>query len=609
MEIIDHLIEAKNFNLFLGAGISKKAPSYAPIWRELLNNFIKGLYKKLEPEHWPALANCQDHIDKLTQFNFRPETFWEFCQVYLSADTIIKFLSVLDIGSPNTNHMLFSYLLFNGYVRNIITTNFDQYIEQCCPGCDVIRSDVQISHLLAGNKSTIRGKVIKIHGCLKEPNSLQFNLKQTANLSPYKQELLHKTLLGSSLLICGYSGYDDDILPVLRKIIPSMEKVVILSYPGSDKNEPVQKLSNEFKNVSIVEVDINEAILEWIIKSQKKSQSRFIPEWLVCNKHKSRHKTIEKWIAKNGFKFAKKEETVQDIQHKCDEINRHSLQDILFPEIPFFLSKLYNFAGFTKHANSYAILADDAREDRRYAATVSKELEYQIYLNLQNTFSKSEHPTILPPHFYHNKLKESGLVKDSWEKTIEVNVDYALNLIINKENCNEREMQQAKHHLEAAYTLFKSGVINGSFCFKICWAMGRLKSSQAQYAEAIQLYNEGMTCVNDLSMLDKVTGSSFCLDVATSHYEESVKNLDDNLLRQAYELYEVSRQLAENINDYDNLTKSLKGLAMIELYSMEFEKSREHILQAEETCKRTGNSRLQERISQTKDFIFKSTSI
>lgn len=605
MEIIDYLIKTKEFNLFLGAGISKKAPSYAPVWRELLNNFIVGLYKKLEPENWPALMKCQDHIDKLTGFDFRPETFWEFCQTYLSTEAIIRFLGVLSIGSSNTNHMLFSFLLSKGYVRNIITTNFDQYIELCCPACEVIRNDGQISQILTGNKD-IRGKVVKIHGCIEEPNSLQFNLKQTEKLSLPKQDLLHKMLPGTSLLVCGYSGYDDDILPVLRQIIPLMKKIVVLSHPGSNPNEPIKKLAGRFNNVSVHEVDISKTIEAWIVNRQSKPRKRFFWKLSGGYKEQSNDKIIRKWMADNQFKFTGDVVTEQELVKKYEEITRDSFQDIVFPKIPYFLSILYNFSGFPVHAGSYARLAEDAMEDRRYAASVSKELEYLINLNLQNTSGKFGNGTGFPTRYYHSKLMESEEVKNSWEKTIEVNFERAFNVIINKQYSDALEMKQAKKNIEGTYELFKSGMIGGSFFFRVCWAMGRLRSREKFYDEAILLYEEGLACLKGIRQLDKFTEAYFMLDVAAACYNESMKKLDDSLLIKSYEFYNISRKLAENINDYETLTKSLLGLALIELFSMEFEKSKEHIHLAEVKVMHTGNAALQERISNTKDFILDS---
>ena len=345
--ILQQLQEKGQFNIFAGAGISKLPPAYAPIWREMLIDFSGALFSCMKREKWPAVAVSENELEELRKFNFRPETFWQRILNTTSLSFTCEALKVVNLGKPNLNHRIIAELIRRNIVNNVITTNFDEYLDvEMQNTSKVIVNPPDSSQ--KGGKSVL----FKIHGTVSDPESMQFALEHTQALPEWKTKLLNDCLAGRPLLISGYSGYDDDIFPVLRQLVEKLPEVVVIRFPGTSREEPIQRLG-DLHNVKIYESNISSEIRDWADKEIR--DGHLGPNILL--------------------------EEVGSVP----DLEKHylkALSKLELPRIPYMLSTLLELAANKPLALKYAYLADDAREDPRYEKYLLNELQYDILMNL-----------------------------------------------------------------------------------------------------------------------------------------------------------------------------------------------------------------------------------
>ncbi len=318
-------------NLFLGAGISKQAPAYAPIWREMQIGFCEALFARMKSEKWDV-ADTETEIGELRRFNFRPETFWERVLNHTSLEFISSALQIVNRGQPNLNHKVIAELCRQTIVNNIITTNFDEYLDQCLPPhfCRVV---------LQGDVVSAEAKQIyfKIHGTIRSPESLQFTLQNTKKLPDWKSDLIERCLEGHALVIAGYSGWDDDIMPRLKEIAARIPKIIVLRYPGASKDEPVNSLG-QFPQTEFIDTDFSKETQEW---------------------YNSRKNILKKHIEDPSSFFAKKVPDMKGFYGGVADM-------LAMPVIPYLVSLLFELAANRDFSKKYAWMADDACGDKRY---------------------------------------------------------------------------------------------------------------------------------------------------------------------------------------------------------------------------------------------------
>lgn len=129
-----------------------------------------------------------------------------------------KFSKVFLNAKPTDYHFTIAYLLISQKVNTVITTNFDDLIEQAF---DILthklKSKIKLNIVYDEKKSRIANTptLIKIHGCAKHPHTLIFNLRQVGiGLDEWKIRLLKK-LSSDPFIFIGYSDQDKDLSPIL----------------------------------------------------------------------------------------------------------------------------------------------------------------------------------------------------------------------------------------------------------------------------------------------------------------------------------------------------------------------------------------------------------
>lgn len=230
--------------LFVGAGVSIPLPAGAPSWNSLKREILKAFHEKLFSKNWPINAYLSEAKDRVTTSNVRPETFLFLLTQHSSGLFVNGLIESINLSHPNPNHYLISNLLNKGVVKKIVTTNFDQYIEKCLDGnYELAVNEDEIGYCLENLGSPI---IFKPHGCLSQPNSMKYRLDQIQKLSETKAALLESVLLQAPTLFVGYSGNDEDIFPVLSKLIQKSKfNSYVCSFPSSPDDEPIKNLIDE----------------------------------------------------------------------------------------------------------------------------------------------------------------------------------------------------------------------------------------------------------------------------------------------------------------------------------------------------------------------------
>ena len=554
--LINQIESMKPVNLFLGAGISKLAPAYAPIWREMQLGFCEALFDRMKLEKWD-LKDVEPEIEALRRFNFRPETFWERILGRTSLKFVSSALSIVNLGKPNLNHTIIAEMCNQGIVRNVITTNFDEYLDNSLP--HGFRRIVSQKDLPTANQQRV---YFKVHGTISSSESLQFTLQHTKKLPEWKSELLEGCLEGIPLVVVGYSGWDDDLMPRLLGIAAHIPKIIVVRYPGASKDEPVNALA-QFSQTEIIEADFSKEIQKWCDQNSKKFEKIL--------KHKN---PLSGSKAPDGKSFYS-----------------NVLTKLSMPVIPFLASQLFELAANRDYFKRYAWLAEDACDDPRYEGQVSDEFKRQVKVALSMAVAPkdAEMSKLLMEQANENYPDQSAPIAHSTMENIDRVFEYFFGGELTPEQ--EREIEQ---YAGGALKMREIGMIHGAgIQFRAGWCMGRLRKSQNRLAEAVDYYTQAVKDIPDT--LEDVQKCSFYLDCGLAAFYHSVPEQDDKLLATAIGVLEESERIAVNINDHLTAAKAMMNLSNCYALCGKPDLAMQKVKRAQELARLTGDQGLQQR--------------
>jgi len=235
-------ISARETAVLCGAGIS----------------FHSGLpvVHQLVPYVLEVLGATRREISTVMDSDLPFEAFIETLQEHSSVDDLFD---LFDQGEPNTNHVLLAKLLKAGYLKTIVTTNFDRLLERALAGegllegadFDVFHREMDFSGL---DWSSSRTKVIKIHGSVADKKGMSITLKQVASremAEPRRRIITNLFATGGhqNVLILGYSCSDIfDISPCIETIEGSRKRVFCVEHSAENRAEDIRSrgLKNPF---------------------------------------------------------------------------------------------------------------------------------------------------------------------------------------------------------------------------------------------------------------------------------------------------------------------------------------------------------------------------
>ncbi len=211
--------------LLLGSGISRSSgiPTGWEIVLDLIRNVaaIQGQECGEDPEAWyrstyEKEANYSDLLEMIAKTSAERR---QILGPYFEPNTEER-----EAGKkvPTPAHHAIAKLVFDGYIRVIVTTNFDRLIERALEAAGVVPSviDSTDSILGAAPLSQSRCTVIKIHGDYLDTR-LKNTSKEIGRYDKVTNRLLNRVFEEYGLIVCGWSADWDVALRAAIERCPS----------------------------------------------------------------------------------------------------------------------------------------------------------------------------------------------------------------------------------------------------------------------------------------------------------------------------------------------------------------------------------------------------
>jgi tetratricopeptide (TPR) repeat protein len=226
--------------VFCGAGISRD--SGLPV----VNQIVPYILEKLKvPE--------EDLENILNQENSTKIPFEAFMEVLQENSTMERIFDIYGQGEPNTNHILLANLIKEEKLKTIITTNFDNLIENALlMGPKILKANIDYDVIYKEedfekiNWSDGRIRIIKIHGSVEDQERMVITLKQVANkvLSKARMSVIENVFSNGNhrnVLILGYSSSDIfDLTLHIQSIREKFKDVYYIQHSDFPKVEDIQ---------------------------------------------------------------------------------------------------------------------------------------------------------------------------------------------------------------------------------------------------------------------------------------------------------------------------------------------------------------------------------
>lgn len=232
-EIFIEFNKSISFVFFVGAFVSRKEPTNIPMANELKDAILNSILN--------ANKKVRDRINEV--IDIRSVSFkkrFEKVPLEQIMNDLIKLsnyfpaqlLSFIAQSKPNQNHFVLAYLLEKEFVK-IITTNFDEFIEQCLT-----------------QKKPI--DLYKPHGTISKNKTLVIKISDVGKqlINPYVKNKMKNYLQDSTVLFLGYSGRDIDLRPIIEGI--RFRKIYWIIRPRR-RGEKKSELKNELDYLNFLE--------------------------------------------------------------------------------------------------------------------------------------------------------------------------------------------------------------------------------------------------------------------------------------------------------------------------------------------------------------------
>lgn len=194
--------------LLLGSGISMWSPSNLPSGQTVTQEIAE------------LVAESSVGDKSLIVEMIKSSAFEHIMERYPKPDVLNKIVAdAYRPTAPNPVHMAVAELINDGIVKHIVTTNYDEGIENAC-ALVCRREKIPLEIVNESDINSIaadRPILFKIHGSAKlgSEDSIVATLTTEGELPEWKGNLLDDLTKDRILLISGYSGFDFEISPAL----------------------------------------------------------------------------------------------------------------------------------------------------------------------------------------------------------------------------------------------------------------------------------------------------------------------------------------------------------------------------------------------------------
>lgn len=224
--------------VFCGAGVSFN--SGLPLASQLVDHTLRKL--PLSEEDFACLSQSRLPFEAFMRLVMR--------------DKNDSLLDVFNLGSPNANHILFARLVRRGFLKLIVTTNFDLLFEKAFAGEGIaLGHDIEVvarnSEFEEFASRGIQSQPIKIHGTIADRESVAVTLRDVASkqLSAPRKAGIDYTFATEphkKVLVVGYSCSDVfDLSPQIASLGKESNKEIILIQHTRSNDEAVARAADE----------------------------------------------------------------------------------------------------------------------------------------------------------------------------------------------------------------------------------------------------------------------------------------------------------------------------------------------------------------------------
>jgi tetratricopeptide (TPR) repeat protein len=186
------------FSCLTGAGCSLSAG--IPLALDLIKEALAGFRE-----------DCERHIGEA---RFHDYGAVMSCLTYNERRYVLeKYLSAAKVNAAN---LALAALMKHGFLRQVLTFNFDRLLEQACAIVGFVPAVYDFGAAPVGEFGHFTpGSIIHLHGQDYGP-ALPASEKEAGDHSDRLRSLTREVLWGSPALIAGYSGRSDSLFPLLR---------------------------------------------------------------------------------------------------------------------------------------------------------------------------------------------------------------------------------------------------------------------------------------------------------------------------------------------------------------------------------------------------------
>lgn len=263
-EAVAALLQRRQPVLFLcGAGISYAPPASAPLWPSLRDGLLAAFLKRLAATgHLTGqeVTNTLASVAGLATNNklwIKPEVAMHWFHRTFR-DELFGAFSVLQQGTPNSNHQILAALAKGGFISSLLTTNFDLYLENALAA---VRADFRVfagtavtgvtsplsTLALAANRARVF-RLVKVHGTLTRTETIQATLEQVGHQFPEAISTRLASLIRKHhVVVVGYSGNDYDVFPFLKREATRMASLTWLCREPTGLHPDVPKLRRDIR--------------------------------------------------------------------------------------------------------------------------------------------------------------------------------------------------------------------------------------------------------------------------------------------------------------------------------------------------------------------------
>jgi hypothetical protein len=556
------------FNLFLGAGISKDPPTNGPIWTQMQAGFLSALFGRMESENWPIIENYPQDREIARELDVRPETFWRLLLESCREEVVWSALQAADLGPPNRNHQNIAALLTAGRCRLAVTTNFDEHIERLLSPSVHVKVITDQSHWALGDVPTY----LKLHGSVSAGTSLSYTLEQYDGLRERHMKLVD-ALSGRPLIVAGYSGYDTDVLPALKQSVGKLPWVVVIRHPGSPATQPILELGKDLDNVYLLELRSSEVFD----------------------------------LLTRGFAPADDRRRTDFDVRTSDDVYRSAAGLIEMPYCPFYLMHLFSLVGSWQLVTRYGWLTHDACLDTRYRDRLAdpefRNLHTAVSYALKLAGDDSGSRIMLSEA--SNSLDETG---GSVSEAIKIRSAAAF-----AQGAPDRQGPAHQPHQALSESqrrpsdvlsfgqqwtaMLKGPNADPKDTFSRWWQIGIARRRERDSSGAVEAFNQcAALMMEHQGLLSRLEDGHFLLDYGGALLDEAQRTQSDELLGKADVAYQMSERVTREIGDWPTNARALFMRAQVSYISDLLDEAKQSAASALESALKTHESALSEKI-------------